>query len=253
LFVDVPKRYEQAGKAVLDAIVGYFLGLKPLRQPYVDNGPHKREDFRKTKHGVHRKHGQCPCCSPEDVQNHNLSMMMLAMSDPKGAVEKIKKGDIQMLMGVSNCCALKDSGIGKTFFEAGFIPAVTEMYNNALQTNNYQHIYGCLLAYMNMLIYGDEVGQLMEDEVVKYGGVDAFLHGLRSEDYLVKSAAVRARQICKDIDIWKFSCGNNECSLREKTMNQFRKCGRCGVTSYCSKECQTVHWKLHKTTCKPKA
>ena len=30
------------------------------------------------------------------------------------------------------------------------------------------------------------------------------------------------------------------------------RCQRCGVVAYCSKECQKIHWPLHKTKCKPK-
>ncbi len=36
----------------------------------------------------------------------------------------------------------------------------------------------------------------------------------------------------------------------ELVMN-FKKCGRCRKISYCSKECQTAHWKTHKPNCAP--
>lgn len=29
-----------------------------------------------------------------------------------------------------------------------------------------------------------------------------------------------------------------------------KMCGRCKQISYCSRECQTKHWKYHKTQCK---
>ncbi|KAJ7111180.1 hypothetical protein C8R43DRAFT_160738 [Mycena crocata] len=30
-----------------------------------------------------------------------------------------------------------------------------------------------------------------------------------------------------------------------------QKCGRCKMTSYCNRECQTAHWPTHKIRCKP--
>ncbi|KAJ6578839.1 hypothetical protein DFH09DRAFT_1449104 [Mycena vulgaris] len=30
----------------------------------------------------------------------------------------------------------------------------------------------------------------------------------------------------------------------------FAKCGQCGTTGYCSRECQAAHWKEHKPVCK---
>ncbi|KAJ7475892.1 hypothetical protein FB451DRAFT_1397282 [Mycena latifolia] len=32
--------------------------------------------------------------------------------------------------------------------------------------------------------------------------------------------------------------------------NAFAKCGKCGTSHYCSRECQVAHWKEHKPMCK---
>ena len=41
-----------------------------------------------------------------------------------------------------------------------------------------------------------------------------------------------------------------KCAYCEKTSGNLKKCGRCGSIQYCGKECQTKHWKEHKTVCK---
>lgn len=45
-------------------------------------------------------------------------------------------------------------------------------------------------------------------------------------------------------------CGNPACSNREKKVKGFKACARCKSISYCSKDCQRVHWKsFHKRYC----
>ena len=34
---------------------------------------------------------------------------------------------------------------------------------------------------------------------------------------------------------------------------QLKKCGRCGQTAYCGRECQAEHWSIHASFCVPKA
>ncbi|TFK58048.1 hypothetical protein BDN72DRAFT_851867, partial [Pluteus cervinus] len=44
-------------------------------------------------------------------------------------------------------------------------------------------------------------------------------------------------------------CSNSECKVMD-ALNNFRKCGNCFSSFYCSKECQTAHWKNgHKICC----
>ena len=39
------------------------------------------------------------------------------------------------------------------------------------------------------------------------------------------------------------------CALCQRQAN--KTCSRCGIATYCSRDCQTTHWKVHKKTCKP--
>ena len=44
-----------------------------------------------------------------------------------------------------------------------------------------------------------------------------------------------------------YPCGNDDC---ENVGIGYKKCGRCNVQRYCSKQCQKAHWKKHKRACK---
>jgi hypothetical protein len=44
-------------------------------------------------------------------------------------------------------------------------------------------------------------------------------------------------------------CGRSECTNAAGTLF----CGACKAVPYCSKECQKLHWKVHKQECKKKA
>ncbi len=39
------------------------------------------------------------------------------------------------------------------------------------------------------------------------------------------------------------------CHKKEEKNNKFKKCGRCKLSYYCSKECQYNHWSTHKQYC----
>ncbi|TFK68945.1 hypothetical protein BDN72DRAFT_959883 [Pluteus cervinus] len=59
----------------------------------------------------------------------------------------------------------------------------------------------------------------------------------------------QVKQMKKEVTI----CFNTKCRKLDVRDN-FRKCAKCGVALYCSKECQTVHWKApesgHKKECR---
>ena len=42
----------------------------------------------------------------------------------------------------------------------------------------------------------------------------------------------------------------SKCGKCEPVAAAFKKCSRCKVAFYCSKDCQEAHWKTHKQVCK---
>ena len=47
-------------------------------------------------------------------------------------------------------------------------------------------------------------------------------------------------------------CFNFECMIPEPHVpGGLKKCTRCNVAMYCSRDCQAQHWRLHRSGCKP--
>lgn len=44
-------------------------------------------------------------------------------------------------------------------------------------------------------------------------------------------------------------CDRPECMAIESGNKKFGKCGKCRKVAYCSKECQSLHWAMHKKKC----
>mmetsp|Transcript_23170 Transcript_23170/g.33226 ORF Transcript_23170/g.33226 Transcript_23170/m.33226 type:complete len:555 (-) Transcript_23170:286-1950(-) len=44
-------------------------------------------------------------------------------------------------------------------------------------------------------------------------------------------------------------CANLSCQVWERKVKEFQRCGRCKRVAYCSRKCQTDHWKRHKPMC----
>ena len=42
-------------------------------------------------------------------------------------------------------------------------------------------------------------------------------------------------------------CGN--CKKMSMQKNEFKKCSKCMITFYCTKDCQRAHWQEHKKIC----
>ena len=48
-----------------------------------------------------------------------------------------------------------------------------------------------------------------------------------------------------------YECSYPDCEKEETKRNKFKQCSRCQAAKYCSKECQTKHWKAeHKSYCR---
>mmetsp|Transcript_13154 Transcript_13154/g.40502 ORF Transcript_13154/g.40502 Transcript_13154/m.40502 type:complete len:161 (+) Transcript_13154:314-796(+) len=43
------------------------------------------------------------------------------------------------------------------------------------------------------------------------------------------------------------------CARCARVLTANRKCARCKVANYCSRDCQARHWDVHKATCRPAA
>lgn len=49
----------------------------------------------------------------------------------------------------------------------------------------------------------------------------------------------------------KSSVACSNCGKDAEPLKPFMRCGKCRFPSYCSKECQKIHWKEHKKVCQP--
>lgn len=70
-------------------------------------------------------------------------------------------------------------------------------------------------------------------------------------DKLVKSWKNADRKDMKIIRRKKrfLTCGC--CNKRETASSRLWRCKKCDTQYYCSKECQTKHWTVHKHVCRP--
>jgi len=48
----------------------------------------------------------------------------------------------------------------------------------------------------------------------------------------------------------RFNCGSPHCKIMESPGVYFKRCSKCKMVKYCSRECQVNDWKEHKTHCK---
>lgn len=105
----------------------------------------------------------------------------------------------------------------------------------------------------------DKSVQDISDETV----LQVYMHAIESEK--------RMRSACPDVfKIIEEVSGNTEanekrlqyqkkvellscahCNKKESTLGEHKKCG-CNQVVYCSKKCQSLHWKKHKKECKKK-
>jgi uncharacterized paraquat-inducible protein A len=50
-----------------------------------------------------------------------------------------------------------------------------------------------------------------------------------------------------DLDVALRKC--EQCGVEEEKRGDHKICSKCKVTVYCSRRCQTAHWKTHKKRC----
>ncbi|KAH8833234.1 hypothetical protein DL96DRAFT_1457839, partial [Flagelloscypha sp. PMI_526] len=110
------------------------------------------------------------------------------------------------------------------------------LLENGAEVNVVADIYGLnkrgtALDAVRMLSSGRNGMELVESVLLE--------HGALSREELEKSGHFDVEQILEEIDL----CAT--CSKGEKLL----KCSKCKLVSYCGKECQKKHWKIHKTVC----
>eukprot|EP01041_Mallomonas_annulata_P000541 gene541-1034_t len=59
----------------------------------------------------------------------------------------------------------------------------------------------------------------------------------------IRPASSSANSLVKDQNV------HNSCGHCEKSVVKLSQCGRCKQISYCGRECQVAHWKIHKKDC----
>lgn len=80
---------------------------------------------------------------------------------------------------------------------------------------------------------------------------DSGFRGPMKEQFEIARAHYKNDGTPYNFDDWR--CGFKECSKDDSELEEgkkLKKCAKCLDVMYCSKECQTAHWKVHKKICK---
>ena len=88
--------------------------------------------------------------------------------------------------------------------------------------------------------------------LTKRGGADVHVAGqFGSAVDVARRAAAAEREGKRDDSLLKWlsrPCSRAGCAARGSTL-----CGRCELTRYCSRDCQTAHWRAgHEGECRPR-
>lgn len=149
-------------------------------------------------------------------------------------------------------------GAGLSYFdviaELGFIKLLNDIISgNEFHEDMFKSVICCLsLLCDGSLACKKQLNDLkVADSMLKMGEI----HPLHDEDLLNLAAMtyddLSALKMSHSIGRNKFLksqvsdrvvCSNSKC-LKPQSDVKFKKCSRCKVTLYCSKECQVVHWK----------
>ena len=100
----------------------------------------------------------------------------------------------------------------------------------------------------------------ISDETV----LEVYLHGIESDkrmrsacpavykiiDGMSGNRAAKKKQLQYQKHVELLSCAH--CNKKETALGQHKQCQRCNHVVYCSKKCQSLHWKKHKKECNKK-
>jgi hypothetical protein len=91
----------------------------------------------------------------------------------------------------------------------------------------------------------------LPDDVILKAMAATTIHDIPDEmisKILKMTNEISPLEMCQDRDVELKSCGH--CSKQESACGDFKRCNRCKQIVYCSRKCQTSHWKKHKKECK---
>ena len=135
--------------------------------------------------------------------------------------------------------------------------------------NEYERVFEEVLTEDEKQIYKDKLSQIVSTYVKKKKLVKTLLKENQNSNHLPvhnqhkfsQDQIDEFNQSIKDgIETALPKCGKclkpqglkEECEKDNEKVKKLSLCSRCQRISYCSKECQKLHWPLHKLVCKSK-
>ena len=91
----------------------------------------------------------------------------------------------------------------------------------------------------------------LPDDVIRKALAATTIHDVPDEmisKILKMTNEMSPLEMSQERDVELKRCG--QCSKQESACGDFKRCNRCKQIVYCSKKCQTSHWKRHKKECK---
>lgn len=142
------------------------------------------------------------------------------------AVQAVRSGGLNMIVGM---------GVGSTR-KSEILDWDREVYA------------GCLERLDNWFFWNDLHWQLEKSELLqRVKEWNDALEGYCSDKGL--TGAARQAVVNKHRANPLAPCANPRCSVWEKEVKEFQRCGRCRKVAYCSRDCQVGDWKKHKAQC----
>ena len=98
-------------------------------------------------------------------------------------------------------------------------------------------------------LYPNTQVEYVKSVVKRFLSSDAENKGKKFHTFLSVESVEHGREVVSTSTELQ-SQSHEECANCKKAQPNLKKCGACGKVQYCSKECQRVHWKEHKSNCK---